>query len=93
MENKFSKKKYNRNSITVTADSVYTSDANDKFVYNEKATELIHDTLQVLINSPNPLRSEYGFNESDFEFIAQFRAKQQSLIDDCSYFLQKCKGF
>ena len=93
MENKFSKKKYNRNSITVTTDSVYTSDAFNNLKYNEKATELTHDTLQVLLNSANPLRSEYGFNDSDFEFISQLRAKQQSLIDECAYFLQKCKGF
>ena len=64
MENNLSKKKYNRNSITVTADSVYSMDAFNKFKYNQKETELTHDTLQVLLNSPNPLRKEYGFDSS-----------------------------
>ena len=91
MENKLSKKKFNRNSITITTDAVYSVDAFNKFKYNEKETELIHDTLQVLLNSPNPLRSEYGFNDLDFEFIAQYRAKQQSLIDELSFYLKKLK--
>lgn len=91
MENNLSKKKYNRNSITIKTDAVYSMDAFNKFKYNQKETELIHDTLQVLLNSPNPLRKEYCFDDLDFEFIAQFRAKQQSLIDECSFFLEKCK--
>ena len=91
MENKFSKKKYNSNSITVKTDAVYSFDAFNKFKYNEKETELTHDTLQVLLNSPNPLRSEYGFDELDFEFIAQYRAKQKSLIEELSFYLRKLK--
>lgn len=91
MKNKLSQKKYNRNTITVTTDAIYSMDAFNKFKYDKKETELIHDTLQVLLNSPNPLSSEYGFDALDFEFIAQFRARQQSLIDECSFFLKKCK--
>ena len=93
MTNKFSKKNYNRNSITVKTNSIYTTDAFNNFKYNEKATELTHDTLQVLLNSPNPLRTEYNFNDNDFELIAQFVAKQKQLINECAYFLQKCKEF
>tara|TARA_R100001015_G_C4526183_1_gene93829 strand:- start:4 stop:321 length:318 start_codon:yes stop_codon:yes gene_type:complete len=91
MENKFSKKKYNRNSITVTTDSVYTSDAFDKLIYNEKATELIHDSLQILLHSPNPLREEYILDENDFEYIANLRAQQRSLLDNMSMFLKTRK--
>lgn len=86
-----SKKKFNRNSITVNVDSKYSVNASNKFVYDAKQTELIHDTLQVLLNSPNPLRKEYGFNDFDFEFIAQYVKKQNALLSELSYFLQKCK--
>ena len=91
MDDNLSKKKFNRKSITIKTDSVYTLDAFNNFKYNEKETELTHDTLQVLLNSPNPLKNEYGFDELDFEYIAHCRAKQQSLIDELSFYLKKLK--
>ena len=86
-----SKKKFNRNSITVNVNSAYSVNAFNKYKYDAKQTELIHDALQVLLVSPNPLRKEYGFNDLDFEFIAQYVKKQNALIIELSYFLQKCK--
>ncbi|MAO25189.1 MAG: hypothetical protein CMJ25_30980 [Phycisphaerae bacterium] len=91
MDNNLSKKKFNRNSITIKIDSVYSLDAFSNFKYNEKETELTHDTLEVLLNSPNPLKKEYGFDELDFEYIAHCREKQKALIDELSFYLKKLK--
>jgi len=91
MQDNTSKKKFNRNSITIKVDSSYSVNGFNEYKYDAKKTELIHDTLQVLLNSPNPLRKEYCFNDFDFEFIAQYVKKQNALISELSYFLQKCK--
>ena len=86
-----SKKKFNRNSITVNVDSKYSVNAFNKFVYDAKQTELIHDALQVLLNSPNPLSSEYGFTDRDFKGLSELRKKQTGLIRETKEFLSMCK--
>ena len=91
MKNNTSKKKFNRNSITINVNSAYTLNAFDKFEYDSKKTELIHDTLQVLLSSANPLTSEYNFNDLDFNFIKQYVNKQNALITELSDYLEKCK--
>jgi uncharacterized protein YozE (UPF0346 family) len=93
MKDSTSKKKFNRNSITINVNSNYTLNAFNEFKYDAKKTELTHDALQVLLNSANPLRTEYGFNDNDFELIAQFVAKQNQLINEMSYFLENCKEY
>ena len=91
MKDNTSKKKFNRGGITVKVDPTYTINAFGHCRYNPKETELKHDALQVLLNSANPLRNEYGFNSNDFELINQWVAKQKELINEMSYFLEKCK--
>jgi hypothetical protein len=86
-----SKKKFNRNSITVNVDSKYSVNAFNKFVYDAKQTELIHDALQVLLNSPNPLRKEYGFTDRDLKGLSELRKKQIGLIRETKEFLSMCK--
>ena len=90
MENSTSKKKFNRNGITIKVRPHY--DLTSKGAkYNAKETELTHDALQVLLKSANPLSNEYGFNSNDFELISQWVEKQNQLINEMSYFLEKCK--
>ena len=91
MKDNTSKKKFNRNSITVNVDSKYSVNAFNKFVYDAKQTELIHDALQVLLNSPNPLSSEYGFTDRDFIGLSELRKKQTGLIRETKEFLSMCK--
>ena len=91
MKDNTSKKKFNRNSITVNVDSKYSVNAFNKFVYDAKQTELIHDALQVLLNSPNPLSSEYGFTDRDFKGLSELRKKQTGLIRETKEFLSMCK--
>lgn len=91
MKDSTSKKKFNRNSITVKVNSTYTINAFGNCRYNPKETELKHDALQVLLVSANPLRNEYDFNSNDFELISQLVKKQKELINEMSYFLEKCK--
>ena len=45
----------------------------------------------MLLNSSNTLSDEYGFNIYDFKLINQWRARQNQLINEMSYFLEKCK--
>jgi len=91
MKDNTSKKKFNRNSITINVDSKYSVNAFNKFVYDAKQTELIHDALQVLLNSPNPLSSEYGFTDRDFKGLSELIKKQTGLIRETKEFLSMCK--
>ena len=91
MNDNTSKKKFNSKSIQINVNSAYSVNAFNEYKYDAKETELIHDALQVLLNSSNPLRSEYGFDDLDFKFIEQYVKKQNALISELSYFLQKCK--
>lgn len=91
MQDNTSKKKFNRNSITIKVNPSYTINAFGNCIYNPEETEIKHDALQVLLNNANSLRNEYGFNTNDLELINQWVAKQNKLINEMSYFLEKSK--
>ena len=54
------KKKFNTQSITITVNAVQSLDKFDRGT-DRRDTELKHDALQLLLNSPNPLRCDYNF--------------------------------
>ena len=91
MQDNTSKKKFNRNSITIKVDCSYSVNGFNEYKYDAKKTELLHDALQVLLNSPNPLSSEYGFTDIDFKGLSELRKKQTRLIRETKEFLSMCK--
>ena len=75
-------KRFNTNSITLNVDSVKSIDKLDRGG-DKAATELKHDALYLLLNSPNPLRSEYGFDaENSWQHIEELETKMTALLNE-----------
>ena len=89
-----SKKKFNTKSITITVDAVQSL---NKFERGDdkRDTELKHDALQLLLNSPNPLRKDYNFDGDDkeaiYDEIELLRNKMRELIFEAEYLLRSTK--
>ena len=89
-----SKKKFNTKSITITVDAVQSL---NKFERGDdkRDTEFKHDALQLLLNSPNPLRKDYNFDgdneEAIYKEIELLRNKMRELMHEATYLLQSTK--
>tara|TARA_R110000803_G_scaffold73400_1_gene137239 strand:+ start:623 stop:988 length:366 start_codon:yes stop_codon:yes gene_type:complete len=82
------KKKFNTKSITITVNAVQSFDKLDRGT-DRRDTELKHDALQLLLNSPNPLRCDYNFEgdngaieEDIYSKISILKEKMKDLIFD-----------
>ena len=93
-----SKKKFNTKSITITVDAVQSL---NKFERGDdkRDTELKHDALQLLLNSPNPLRKDYDFDgdggkikDNIYSEIELLRNKMRELIFEAEYLLRSTKN-
>jgi len=89
-----SKKNFNTKSITITVDAVQSIDKNDRGT-DKRDTELKHDALQLLLNSPNPLRKDYNFDGEDreaiYDEIKLLKEKMRELMFEAEYLLRSTK--
>tara|TARA_R110000824_G_scaffold160488_1_gene335314 strand:- start:678 stop:1025 length:348 start_codon:yes stop_codon:yes gene_type:complete len=88
------KKKFNTQSITITVNAVQSLDKFDRGT-DRRDTEFKHDALQLLLNSPNPLRKDYNFDghneEAIYDEIALLKKKMQELMREATYLLISTK--
>jgi len=83
-------KKFNRKTITVTTDSMYKFDPiTGSPNYNPTETELLHDALNVLLNSVNPYKNEYP--NMDYNAIFSIKHQQEILITQMMHLLKNSK--
>ena len=84
------KKIFNRQSITIKVNAVQSLDKWERGT-DKANTELKHDSLQILLNSPNPLRIDYDFNDSNYNEIKELQNKMRSLLCDAEFLLKNTK--
>ena len=89
-------KKFNTMSITITVDAVQSLDKHERGT-DKRDTEFKHDALQLLLNSPNPLRKDYNFDghneEAIYDEIKLLRNKMEILMMQATYLLQSTKKY
>tara|TARA_R110000787_G_scaffold237426_6_gene343848 strand:- start:777 stop:1124 length:348 start_codon:yes stop_codon:yes gene_type:complete len=90
-------KKFNTQSITITVNAVQSFDKLDRGT-DRRDTELKHDALQLLLNSPNPLRCDYNFEgdngaieEDIYSEITLLKKKMEELMFEAEYLLRSTK--
>ena len=81
------KKPFNRNSITVKSDSVYT-ESFDELSYDERATEWKYKVLSILLDSANPFKAELDLTNEDFKAIEIYRDSFKTLCSDLEVYLK-----
>ena len=84
------KKIFNRQSITIKVNAVQSLDKWERGT-DKADTELRHDSLQILLNSPNPLRSDYDFKDENYNEIKELQVKMHSLICHAEFLLKNTK--
>jgi len=91
-----SKKNFNTKSITIKVDAVQSLDKHERGT-DKRDTEFKHDALQLLLNSPNPLRKDYNFDghneEAIYDEIKLLRNKMEILIMQATHLLQSTKNY
>lgn len=91
-----SKKNFNTKSITIKVDAVQSLDKHERGT-DKRDTEFKHDALQLLLNSPNPLRKDYNFDGEDREAIYKeielLRNKMDELMYEATHLLQSTKNY
>jgi len=91
-----SKKNFNTKSITIKVDAVQSLDKHERGT-DKRDTEFKHDALQILLNSPNPLRKDYNFDgdneEAIYNEIERLKIKMSELIYDATYLLRSTKKY
>jgi len=96
MINNMSKKNFNTKSITIKVDAVQSLDKHERGT-DKRDTEFKHDALQLLLNSPNPLRKDYNFDGEDREAIYKeielLRNKMDELMYEATYLLRSTQKY
>jgi hypothetical protein len=94
MINNMSKKNFNTKSITIKVDAVQSLDKHDRG-YDKRDTEFKHDALQLLLNSPNPLRKDYNFDgdneQAVYTEIAMLKKQMRRIMYDAIFLLKTTK--